>query len=107
MLFRTVPVRHDTRPFRVLHRAQIDFCTDIKVIEFVSAIKGNMNLYPAIIHEGDLSPNYSGSDIDVICEGIHSACKGFGTDEKYAYLRIPASLRGTLTSFSHWTAIPM
>ena len=42
----------------------------------------NMNLYPVIIHEGDLSPSYSGSDIDVICNEIHSACKGFGTDEK-------------------------
>ena len=43
----------------------------------------NMDLYPAIIHEGDLSPSYSGSDIDMICNEIHSACKGFGTDEKY------------------------
>lgn len=44
-----------------------------------------MNLYPAIIHEGDLSPSYSGSDVDVICNEIHSACKGFGTDEKYVH----------------------
>ena len=42
-----------------------------------------MDLYPAIIHEGDLSPNYSGSDVDSICNQIHAACKGFGTDEKY------------------------
>jgi hypothetical protein len=45
----------------------------------------NMDLYPAIIHEGDLSPSYSGSDINVICNEIHAACKGFGTDEKYVF----------------------
>jgi hypothetical protein len=44
-----------------------------------------MDLYPAIIHEGDLSPSYSGSDVDTIYNAIHAACKGFGTDEKYVY----------------------
>ena len=50
-----------------------------------------MNIYPAIIHEGDLSPDYSGSDVDTICNAIHDACKGFGTDEKYVKIRIALS----------------
>lgn len=41
-----------------------------------------MNLYPSIIHQGDLSPDSFGSDVDNICNEIHGACKGFGTDEK-------------------------
>jgi len=32
-----------------------------------------MDIYPAIIHEGDLSPDYSGSDVDTICNAIHDA----------------------------------
>lgn len=40
-----------------------------------------LNLYPSIIHEGDLSPDTVGPEIDELCEQIHAACKGFGTDE--------------------------
>jgi len=39
------------------------------------------NLYPEIIHEGDLSPESVGEEIDEICDQIHEACKGWGTDE--------------------------
>jgi hypothetical protein len=41
-----------------------------------------MDIYPAFIHKGDLSPDSFGSDVDHICNEIQSACKGFGTDEK-------------------------
>jgi hypothetical protein len=41
-----------------------------------------MNLYPSIIHEGDLSPDAFGTDVDSICNEIHDATKGFGTNEK-------------------------
>jgi hypothetical protein len=41
-----------------------------------------MNLYPSIIHEGDLSPDAFGTDVDNICNEIHDATKGFGTNEK-------------------------
>lgn len=50
-----------------------------------------MDLYPSMIHEGDLSPSYSGSDIDSICNDIHAACKGFGTDEKQLIKAIGAT----------------
>jgi hypothetical protein len=40
-----------------------------------------IDLYPEIVHHGDLSPDAYGSDIDDICNEIHSASKGFGTDE--------------------------
>ena len=40
-------------------------------------------LYPAIVMEGDLSPDAVGSDVDDVCQEIHDACKGFGTDEEY------------------------
>lgn len=40
-----------------------------------------LNLYPQIIHDNDLSPDSVGSEIDEICDQIHAACKGFGTDE--------------------------
>lgn len=40
-----------------------------------------MNLYPNIIHKGDLSPEACGPKISTICEEIHHACKGWGTDE--------------------------
>lgn len=39
-----------------------------------------IDLYPSIIHENDLSPDAAGSSIDDICNEIHAACKGFGTD---------------------------
>lgn len=42
----------------------------------------SVDLYPAIIHEGDLSPDAFGSEVDEICQEIHDACKGFGTDEE-------------------------
>jgi hypothetical protein len=40
-----------------------------------------LNLYPNIIHEGDLSPDAVGSEVEQACKEIHEACKGFGTDE--------------------------
>lgn len=40
------------------------------------------DLYPPFIHKGDLSPDSFGPDVDHICDEIHAACKGFGTDEK-------------------------
>jgi hypothetical protein len=42
----------------------------------------SLDLYPFIVHEGDLSPDSFGSDVDDICNEIHKACKGWGTDEK-------------------------
>lgn len=41
-----------------------------------------LNIYPDIIHEADLTPDAVGSEIDDVCNEIHEACKGFGTDEK-------------------------
>jgi hypothetical protein len=41
----------------------------------------SIDIYPTIILEGDLSPDAFGSEVDDICNAIHSACKGFGTDE--------------------------
>ena len=41
------------------------------------------NLYPAILYEGDLSPEPLGSDVDEICQEIRDACKGWGCDQKY------------------------
>ena len=35
-----------------------------------------LDLYPEIIHEGDLSPDAVGSEVDEICNEIHAACKG-------------------------------
>jgi hypothetical protein len=42
----------------------------------------SLDLYPALIHEGDLTPDACGAEIDDVCKDIHAACKGFGTDEK-------------------------
>ena len=42
----------------------------------------SIDLYPPIVHQGDLSPDAFGNDVDKICEEIQSACKGFGTDEE-------------------------
>jgi len=39
------------------------------------------NLYPDVVHENDLSPDDLGEEIDEICEEIHQACEGWGTDE--------------------------
>ncbi|KAL7564462.1 hypothetical protein ACA910_001556 [Epithemia clementina (nom. ined.)] len=41
----------------------------------------SIGLYPAIVLEGDLSPDAFGSDVDAVCEEIHEACQGFGTHE--------------------------
>lgn len=41
-----------------------------------------LDLYPDVIHEGDLSPDAFGDEVDDICNEIHAASKGFGTDEK-------------------------
>lgn len=35
----------------------------------------SLDLYPEIIHEGDLSPDAVGSDVDAICEEINKATK--------------------------------
>ena len=40
-----------------------------------------LELYPSIMYKGDLTPGDVGEDIDQICEEIHDACKGFGTNE--------------------------
>ncbi|ACI65638.1 annexin [Phaeodactylum tricornutum CCAP 1055/1] len=42
----------------------------------------SIDLYPAIIHEGDLSPDSFGPEVDEICNEIDASCKGFGTNEK-------------------------
>jgi hypothetical protein len=42
----------------------------------------SLNIYPEIVHEGDLSPASFGAEIDELCNEIHEACKGFGTDEQ-------------------------
>ena len=36
----------------------------------------SLDLYPEIIHEGDLSPDAFGEEVDAICEEIHKATKG-------------------------------
>jgi hypothetical protein len=41
-----------------------------------------IDLYPSMLHVGDLSPGMFGSDVDEICEEIEAACKGFGTNEE-------------------------
>eukprot|EP00529_Nitzschia_sp_RCC80_P030781 CAMPEP_0113462194 /NCGR_PEP_ID=MMETSP0014_2-20120614/11952_1 /TAXON_ID=2857 /ORGANISM="Nitzschia sp." /LENGTH=290 /DNA_ID=CAMNT_0000354021 /DNA_START=99 /DNA_END=967 /DNA_ORIENTATION=+ /assembly_acc=CAM_ASM_000159 len=41
----------------------------------------SIDLYPSIIHEGDLSPDDVGDDINEMVDNIYKACKGFGTDE--------------------------
>ena len=38
----------------------------------------SIDLYPSIIHEGDLSPDAFGSEVDERCDEIYKACKGFG-----------------------------
>jgi annexin A7/11/annexin A13 len=40
-----------------------------------------LNIYPPTVHEGDLTPDF-GPEIEALCQEIHDACKGFGTDEK-------------------------
>jgi hypothetical protein len=41
-----------------------------------------LDFYPAMIHEGDLTPDDFGPEVNELCQEIHDACKGFGTDEK-------------------------
>ena len=36
----------------------------------------SIDLYPEIIHEGDLSPDAFGDEVDALCHEIHAACKG-------------------------------
>lgn len=36
----------------------------------------SLDLYPEIIHEGDLSPESFGDELDDICNEIHAATKG-------------------------------
>jgi len=43
----------------------------------------SFDLYPPCIHEGDLSPDAFGTEVDEICKEIRSSVKGlFGRDEK-------------------------
>lgn len=35
-------------------------------------------LYPDIVRQNDLSPDYGGSDVDDLCTQIHDATKGWG-----------------------------
>jgi hypothetical protein len=42
----------------------------------------SLDFYPPMIHEGDLTPDAFGPEVDELCKEIHDACKGFGTDEK-------------------------
>lgn len=42
----------------------------------------SLDFYPSLIHEGDLTPDACGAEIDDVCKDIHAACKGWGTDEK-------------------------
>jgi len=41
----------------------------------------SIDLYPDVVLSQDLSPDF-GTEIESICDDIHKACKGFGTDEK-------------------------
>jgi hypothetical protein len=41
-----------------------------------------LDIYPAIVHEGDLTPDDFGPEVAAHCQEIDDACKGFGTDEK-------------------------
>ena len=41
-----------------------------------------VDLYPSVIHEGDLSPDAVGSEADDVCNEMEAAMKGFGTDEE-------------------------
>jgi len=42
----------------------------------------SFDLYPPCIHEGDLSPDAFGTEVDEICKEVDEICKGFGRDEK-------------------------
>ena len=41
-----------------------------------------MDLYPALSHAQDLTPDSFGADVDETCNKIFEACKGFGTNEE-------------------------
>ena len=43
-------------------------------------MSSTVNLYPDLVHEGDLTPDFE-DEIEVICNDIHAACEGWGTDE--------------------------
>eukprot|EP00557_Chaetoceros_sp_GSL56_P007246 CAMPEP_0176490074 /NCGR_PEP_ID=MMETSP0200_2-20121128/7663_1 /TAXON_ID=947934 /ORGANISM="Chaetoceros sp., Strain GSL56" /LENGTH=59 /DNA_ID=CAMNT_0017887329 /DNA_START=52 /DNA_END=227 /DNA_ORIENTATION=- len=40
----------------------------------------SINIFPDLMHEEDLTPD-CGVEIDSICEEIHSAVKGWGSDK--------------------------
>ena len=40
-----------------------------------------IDIYPAIVHENDLSPDAFGPEIDEACEEIHDAVKGWGANK--------------------------
>ena len=41
-----------------------------------------VELYPPMVHEGDLSPDDFGDEVDKVCTEIWEACKGWGSDKK-------------------------
>jgi hypothetical protein len=43
----------------------------------------SLEIYPSIVHDSELSRDIGSSEIDDVCQRIHDACKGFGTNEKY------------------------
>lgn len=43
----------------------------------------SLNLYPSVVHERGVSRDVASAEIDDLCQAIHDACKGFGTNEKY------------------------
>jgi Annexin len=42
----------------------------------------SLELYPSMVHEGEISRDVASDEIDDLCQKIHDACKGFGTQEK-------------------------
>ena len=55
-----------------------------------------LDLYPEIVHEGDLSPDAFGAEVDEICSEIHAACKGVSTKYPYPWLlRVLVCNRGS------------
>ena len=43
----------------------------------------SIDLYPEVIHTGRYGPDSMGPEVDAVCNEIHAATKGFGTNERY------------------------
>lgn len=72
-------------PLRVVGPCRVVACRCVASFvehRHIQHTSSTMNLYPDIVHEGDLSPDAVGAEIEEACKEIHEACKGFGTDEK-------------------------